>query len=159
MKVTSILPVCLFLLTATNQVIGQAERAPAASSIRHRRAVAATKKITIVANPMRNGRKCEGDCDDDSDCAGDLICFHREKKEFKDVPGCLGGDEDGSRTDYCVDPADVANLSAFYTQDEIYTATESIPSAGAETLRRSTTVLFAISSSLGLCLSYAMMVH
>ena len=55
--------------------------------------VLANKTIRIVANPLRNGEQCEGDCDKDSDCSGDLVCFHRNKREFLDVPGCLGGDK------------------------------------------------------------------
>mmetsp|Transcript_26813 Transcript_26813/g.58154 ORF Transcript_26813/g.58154 Transcript_26813/m.58154 type:complete len:409 (+) Transcript_26813:97-1323(+) len=42
---------------------------------------------------------CQGDCDDDSDCKGDLVCFERDG--YEDVPGCNGrGDKDW---DYCVD--------------------------------------------------------
>jgi hypothetical protein len=41
--------------------------------------------------------RCEGDCDDDSDCAGPLKCFQRD--DFESVPGCIGG---GKRAwDYC----------------------------------------------------------
>ena len=43
---------------------------------------------------------CQGDYDNDSDCEGNLVCFQRD--EFGEVPGCIGGDYDGSRTDYCV---------------------------------------------------------
>ena len=32
--------------------------------------------------------ECEGDCDSDTDCAGDLLCFQRGGQE--DVPGCIG---------------------------------------------------------------------
>jgi hypothetical protein len=45
---------------------------------------------------------CEGDCDDDCDCAGDMICNQRDGNEA--VPGCEGGEDDGSRTDYCIHP-------------------------------------------------------
>ena len=31
---------------------------------------------------------CEGDCDNDSECAGDMICFQRSANEV--VPGCVG---------------------------------------------------------------------
>ena len=47
----------------------------------------------------------QGDCDDDSDCAGDLKCFKRSNGE--DVPGCVGNTNAhaGSSRDYCyVDP-------------------------------------------------------
>ena len=43
---------------------------------------------------------CEGDCDDDNDCAGDLICFQRNGG--MDVPGCQGSDD--STIDYCTSP-------------------------------------------------------
>jgi hypothetical protein len=43
--------------------------------------------------------KCEGDCDNDSECSGDLICFQRSG--FTLVPGCLGqGVKD---IDYCIE--------------------------------------------------------
>ena len=41
---------------------------------------------------------CEGDCDNDGDCKGELLCFQRS--EFTKVPGCDG---EGRRSnDYCV---------------------------------------------------------
>ena len=41
--------------------------------------------------------ECEGDCDVDSDCIGDLICYQRYQTET--VPGCEG---DGvAKRDYC----------------------------------------------------------
>lgn len=42
---------------------------------------------------------CEGDCDTDRDCSGNLICLQREKNDGP-VPGCSGNDN--SRTDYCI---------------------------------------------------------
>ena len=33
---------------------------------------------------------CSGSCTSDSDCAGDLVCYHRDKSE-EDVPGCSWG--------------------------------------------------------------------
>ena len=46
---------------------------------------------------------CGGDCDSDSDCQGNLICFQRRSR-FTAVPGCRGGENDSSQTDYCVSP-------------------------------------------------------
>lgn len=43
---------------------------------------------------------CEGDCDNDADCRGDLICYQREEA-FQNVPGCRNGDRDPSKSDYC----------------------------------------------------------
>ena len=47
--------------------------------------------------------ECEGDCDEDSDCLPGLVCFDREAAGVA-VPGCAGGEEDNSLTDYCVYP-------------------------------------------------------
>jgi len=41
---------------------------------------------------------CEGDCDADNHCQGELKCFKRSNHES--VPGCSGGD-DRSGEDYC----------------------------------------------------------
>ncbi len=48
--------------------------------------------------------ECEGDCDNDDDCLPGLICFSRETAGVG-VPGCLGGEEDRSLTDYCTYPS------------------------------------------------------
>ena len=47
---------------------------------------------------------CEGDCDDDSDCKGDLVCAERDG--FAAVTGCqgAGGDRDLYGKDVCVPP-------------------------------------------------------
>lgn len=51
---------------------------------------------------------CEGDCDGDYDCAGELICFHRDKAldsiNGGIVPGCVG--RDTTTRDYCIHPND-----------------------------------------------------
>ena len=41
--------------------------------------------------------ECEGDCDEDEDCLGDLVCQQRNNVE--EVLGCLGKGE--RRKDYC----------------------------------------------------------
>eukprot|EP00980_Cylindrotheca_fusiformis_P021305 scaffold8211_cov117-Cylindrotheca_fusiformis.AAC.1 len=46
--------------------------------------------------------RCEGDCDFNTDCADGLICFQRFGNE--EVPGCFGGADDSSNTDYCIKP-------------------------------------------------------
>lgn len=45
---------------------------------------------TNVCSPTNPCDYCEGDCNKDSDCAGDLECYHRAKKEA--VPSCTGGE-------------------------------------------------------------------
>ena len=43
---------------------------------------------------------CQGDCDDDADCAYPLACYQRDDTE--QIPGCIG---DGVKeSDYCYDP-------------------------------------------------------
>ncbi|KAI2511401.1 Glucose Sorbosone dehydrogenase [Fragilaria crotonensis] len=42
--------------------------------------------------------RCEGDCDTDADCMGDLVCFDKGGRN-KPVPGCSG--IDASLTDWC----------------------------------------------------------
>lgn len=45
--------------------------------------------------------ECQGDCDDDSECAGNLVCFQRRTGSYQAVPGCLGGESVYDGTDYC----------------------------------------------------------
>eukprot|EP00563_Minutocellus_polymorphus_P003093 CAMPEP_0181044952 /NCGR_PEP_ID=MMETSP1070-20121207/13543_1 /TAXON_ID=265543 /ORGANISM="Minutocellus polymorphus, Strain NH13" /LENGTH=586 /DNA_ID=CAMNT_0023123437 /DNA_START=73 /DNA_END=1835 /DNA_ORIENTATION=+ len=45
-------------------------------------------------------RMCEGDCDDDDDCEGDLVCMQRSDDE--PIPGCGGTARD--EKDYCIQP-------------------------------------------------------
>ena len=45
---------------------------------------------------------CEGDCDYDSDCKGDLKCFQRDGDES--VPGCEDSQHATTGYDYCVSP-------------------------------------------------------
>lgn len=44
--------------------------------------------------------QCQGDCDNDDECADDLICFFRPGNSIVGVPGCTGIGEPGA--DYCV---------------------------------------------------------
>eukprot|EP00980_Cylindrotheca_fusiformis_P006602 scaffold1390_cov138-Cylindrotheca_fusiformis.AAC.5 len=47
---------------------------------------------------------CAGDCDADRDCEDGLVCFQRGAYEV--VPGCSGGSENESQTDFCIrDPS------------------------------------------------------
>mmetsp|Transcript_39843 Transcript_39843/g.67952 ORF Transcript_39843/g.67952 Transcript_39843/m.67952 type:complete len:336 (+) Transcript_39843:113-1120(+) len=43
--------------------------------------------------------RCQGDCDNDKDCMGNLVCFTRDGRE--NVPGCSGEGKPGN--DYCTD--------------------------------------------------------
>ena len=44
--------------------------------------------------------KCEGDCDTDDDCVGNLLCYYRDG--YESVPGCTGSGTPG--WDYCWRP-------------------------------------------------------
>lgn len=46
--------------------------------------------------------ECKGDCDSDSDCRGDLLCFQRERNDPR-PPGCPNV-RTASKTDFCFDP-------------------------------------------------------
>lgn len=49
--------------------------------------------------------ECQGDCDKDSDCANNLVCYQRDRRDV--VPGCIGDKNtvENSNSDYCVDPS------------------------------------------------------
>jgi hypothetical protein len=47
---------------------------------------------------------CQGDCDNDDECLGDLICFQRNGET---IPGCADGDQVNGRADFCIEnPSD-----------------------------------------------------
>jgi len=66
------------------------------------------KYLSRVSNKncgTRQCGKCQGDCDQDSDCQSGLKCFKRKSKNpMAPVPGCLGDGKKGR--DYCYDPND-----------------------------------------------------
>lgn len=54
--------------------------------------------------------QCEGNCADDDDCEGSLICFQKGVAQpgVDAVPGCIG--QDLSRTDWCIAPSNEDRL-------------------------------------------------
>jgi hypothetical protein len=83
--------------------------------------------------------ECEGDCDEDSDCLPGLVCFQREATR-QTVPGCLGGEEDESLTDYCVyaesdgvsgvdNPGDVGTASPVASASNAPPVTPALPTS------------------------------
>ncbi|EJK72922.1 hypothetical protein THAOC_05498, partial [Thalassiosira oceanica] len=48
-------------------------------------------------------QRCEGDCDNDDECAGSLVCFQRDNDD-NPIPGCVGSPYGGY--DYCVSKSD-----------------------------------------------------
>jgi hypothetical protein len=75
---------------------------------RHDRRQQANPPLVLVGlDPSFKLGRCEGDCDDDSDCnSSDLVCFPRYKA-YEAVPGCSGGLNDPSLYDYCVRKSDL----------------------------------------------------
>ena len=64
--------------------------------------------LVVVGDSGQKGR-CEGNCDDDDECFGDLVCYKRDGSSTS-VPGCVGDGE--PETNYCIDP--VNNPSNFH---------------------------------------------
>lgn len=61
----------------------------------------------LAISESRPLSRCMGDCDEDDDCDPGLRCFQRSQNTK--VPGCSGGLEDDSNTDYCI-PVEEAYL-------------------------------------------------
>lgn len=58
----------------------------------------------VSENPPSPLTQCQGDCDSDSDCAGNLKCWHRDNDTDPLPPGCsVTGDTPISWYDYCYD--------------------------------------------------------
>jgi len=66
--------------------------------------------------------ECEGDCDNDSDCKPGLVCFSRQTSRVA-VPGCAGGEQDSTLTDYCTYP----EIKPVDENDAIIRKVESLP--------------------------------
>lgn len=62
----------------------------------------------IGSGPFESGALglCQGDCDNDGECAGDLVCFQRNGNTT--VPGCEGEGRKGS--DHCILPEDAPQV-------------------------------------------------
>jgi hypothetical protein len=73
------------------------------SNLRERRTNRELEDIMVDANPDFTGLlgMCQGDCDGDEDCQADLYCFQREQGNIV-VPGCSGGEDDDTSSDYCI---------------------------------------------------------
>ena len=55
--------------------------------------------------------KCQGDCDSDAECTGQLKCYQRNNK--KKITGCTpGGAGDTNGYDYCYDPYSLVSRGA-----------------------------------------------
>ena len=66
-----------------------------------RRQLQQTKVDGDCSNTEKCGM-CDGDCDEDSNCKGDMLC--RQRDDGEEVPGCALGKDDRPDVDYCYDP-------------------------------------------------------
>jgi len=74
---------------------------------------------------------CEGDCDEDSDCAGKLKCFHRRNNGPWKVPGCsTGGPDDVHQPprDYCYMPPEDLDLYAKWGSGKVFSGKKNFAS-------------------------------
>ncbi len=53
-------------------------------------------------NPSGILGRCEGNCNSDEDCSGDLVCY--ERNGYQPVPGCMGGSDGVQHFNYCIVP-------------------------------------------------------
>ena len=79
---------------------------------------APTYLVNVEVNPTRTLFECEGDCDNDDQCAGNLVCFHNQAGETNVAPGCQGTASDN--WDYCYDATNLYDVEV----DPSYTLTE-----------------------------------
>ena len=68
-------------------------------------ATPATERIPLnsivkVCSTTKPCKRCQGDCNDDSECSDTLICYQKSAGLPGNVPGCIGIDL--SRTDWCI---------------------------------------------------------
>jgi hypothetical protein len=56
--------------------------------------------------------RCQGDCDEDSHCGTGLKCFQRNA--FEAVPGCTGGEQDATTSDYCIRSEDFQDATDIF---------------------------------------------
>ena len=79
------------------------------SSNKRRRLQVPLDKANISPTACKDGTPCgicQGDCNTDDHCEGDLVCYNKGaatiSNDFGYVPGCDG--LSSSTTDWCVDP-------------------------------------------------------
>merc|ERR1719295_2266972 len=61
-------------------------------------------ELQFIANGNNVLGNCQGDCDKDSHCAGDLKCWQRAADNIEPIPGCNGDLSALDGKDFCYDP-------------------------------------------------------
>ena len=106
MKTASLIALAATILGALTVVVSQFDDSAGSEPIPHvvRRNL---KSLVLKGNDGKPSSsfplgECEGDCDIDADCAGDLICFQRNRGNPVPAGSCSGAPQ--SNWDYCVKP-------------------------------------------------------
>ena len=58
--------------------------------------------LSPACSPTNLCGKCQGDCDNDGECMGNLVCYNRGSSSSPQPPGCTG--TTSGANDYCIDP-------------------------------------------------------
>ena len=78
--------------------------------------------VDVELDPNYALAECEGDCDNDSDCEGDLVCFHNDGGSSDVAPGCQGTAT--ANWDYCYDKLPTDNPTVQPTGNPTVNPTE-----------------------------------
>jgi len=100
---------------------------------------------------------CQGDCDNDDECSGDLECYHNAGKKGVGVPGCTGTPTVTSGgEDYCYDPnyelgvAAAAGFASGHSDDEPAEDMEPEHAAsGEEALNLNDLIMMMVGAAIG----------
>ena len=91
-------PPCRLVLPPCNPLLAPSQQA--ACQVKETEVPTQSPTMVSLLQSTSNGgcgsngcEECEGDCDSDADCVGDLVCFQRTAFEF--VRGCGGGGTGG----------------------------------------------------------------
>jgi len=90
---------------------------------------------------------CQGDCDSDTDCANELICYMKPLNESL-VPGCAGISI--TRTDFCIDPNAlivVPSVHPTFAPTELVTVRSNSMDTAVPTMSRTSQLITSVSSS------------
>jgi len=86
-------------------------------------------QLQWIGHEAVNLGECQGDCDEDADCVGDLVCWQRDY-DSKPISGCSGDllaiddSNNDPGTDYCYDANEYASICTAYCD---YTAAPPAP--------------------------------
>ena len=78
------------------------------------------EEMSFVAwTPTEPLGNCQGDCDSDLDCAGNLECFQRDGDATVAVPGCNNSNQLDPSVDVCYNPNAAIDTDTLYESEVI----------------------------------------